>query len=492
MKNLADLMSLIRSRVPLIAIESQEELRVVELLQEVVAQVGRTYFKWSATEGLHRQEEGYNPQRHNAKPQDVLAHIKASDTSGLYLLLDFHPYLEDPISVRLLKEIVQTAEERQQTIILLSHQLELSPEIDHLCTRFQLELPSKQALKKIVMEELQKWSKQAGGKKPKIAKGILGLMIRNLQGLSASDARRLVRRAIHNDGALTKADLPELVEKKVQLLNRSGVLIFEPDTASYADIGGLENLKGWLMKRKQVFQGEQEVHGLPQPKGIMLLGVQGCGKSLAAKVVAGTWGVPLLRLDIGTIYNKYFGETERNIRESLQSAEMLGPCVLWIDEIEKGFSTSGDDNGTSQRVLATLLTWMAEQSSGVFIVATANDIQALPPELIRKGRLDEIFFVDLPDAATRQDIFTIHLQHRQLDPASFYLDLLVSASDGFSGSEIEQAVVSGLYSAMGGAGKLDSEILLQELKATKPLSIVMAEKIIELRTWAADRTVLAH
>ena len=282
-----------------------------------------------------------------------------------------------------------------------------------------------------------------------------------------------------------------LIQNKIELLNRNGVLSFEPDTAKFADIGGVDKLKAWLNKRKPVFQGEVEAKGLPVPKGIMLLGVQGCGKSLAAKVVAGMWEAPLLRLDIGAIYNKYIGETERNTRDSLQIAEALAPCILWIDEIEKGFSTRGDDNGTSQRVLGTFLTWMAEKTAGVFIVATANDIQALPPELVRKGRLDEIFFVDLPDAATRKEIFIIHLKKRGLNPEGFYLDALAAATEGFSGSEIEQAVVSGLYSALGGAGRLDPETLLQELKATKPLSIIMAEKIAGLRAWAADRTVPA-
>jgi SpoVK/Ycf46/Vps4 family AAA+-type ATPase len=301
----------------------------------------------------------------------------------------------------------------------------------------------------------------------------------------------LARQAIQNDGALTNGDLRMLVTSKVELLNRNGVLTFEPDTKRFADIGGLENLKAWLNKRKPVFRGDVEIPGLPVPKGIMLLGVQGCGKSLAAKVIAGMWEVPLLLLDIGAIYNKFIGETERNTRESLQTAEALAPCVLWIDEIEKGLSTRGDDNGTSQRVLGTFLTWMAEQAAGVFIVATANDIQALPPELIRKGRLDEIFFVDLPEAATRREIFVIHLKKRGLDPQGFYLDVLVSASEGFSGAEIEQAVVAGLYSSLGGSGKLDPETLISELKTTRSLSVLMAEKIAGLRTWAADRTVPA-
>ncbi|MDH3999415.1 MAG: AAA family ATPase, partial [Desulfuromonadales bacterium] len=275
-------------------------------------------------------------------------------------------------------------------------------------------------------------------------------------------------------------------------LNRDGILSLELETTKFSDIGGLKMFKSWLKKRSAVFNGEVKIKGLPFPKGVMLLGVQGCGKSLAAKMVSGMWGAPLLRLDMGAVYNKYYGETEKNIRESLEAADALSPCVLWIDEIEKGISSNGDDNGPSQRVLATLLTWMAERKSSVFIVATANDIESLPPELIRKGRLDEIFFVDLPDAETRNEILSIHLEKRELAPEDFDLTVLVSASEGFSGSEIEQAVVSGLYSALGNAGQLTSQILLAELKATRPLSVLMAEKIDKLRRWASKRTVPAN
>jgi SpoVK/Ycf46/Vps4 family AAA+-type ATPase len=490
-QDIADLTTLIKSHISLIVVESQEELLGVDLLKRVAAEIGQPLFKWTVTEGLHRQEAGYEPQKLNMRPQDVLAHIKAADAAGIYLLLDFHPYLQEPVNVRLLKEVVLSAEQKRQTVILMSHRLSLPPELDQLSARFNLKLPGKDELKNIVTGELDAWSRENGNRSPRIENGAIESIVRNLRGISLSGARRLARQAVQNDGALTNGDLRMLVQNKIELLNRNGVLTYEPDTARFADIGGLENLKAWLTKRKPVFQRLDEVPGLPVPKGIMLLGVQGCGKSLAAKVVAGLWEVPLLRLDIGAIYNKYIGETERNTRESLQTAEALAPCVLWIDEIEKGLSARGDDDGTSQRVLGTFLTWMAEQAAAVFIVATANDIQALPPELVRKGRLDEIFFVDLPDAATRREIFIIHLKKRGLNPEGFYLDVLVSATEGFSGSEIEQAVVSGLYSSLGGSGKLDPETLIKELKATRPLSVIMAEKIAALRAWAADRTVPA-
>ncbi len=491
MSDAIELSALIQSRIPLVVIETREEIRAMGLLRQVATRLQIPLFKWSVTEGLHRQEEGYQPQRHNIRPRDILAHIKAAKTRGIFLLIDFHPYLDDPTNLRLLKEVLHSAEAHGQTIVFLSYCLTLPAEINHFSAHFKLPHPDLDGLRKIVMEELAGITRQQGGRMPAIEKGSLEALIMNLQGLSRAEARRLARRAVFNDGALSRADLPEVLREKIRILSKQGVLSLEVDTARYADIGGLENLKRWLSKRRRVFQTDSNPHRLPPPKGIMLLGVQGCGKSMAAKVVAGAWDVPLVRLDLGAIYNKFYGESERNIRESLQTAEALAPCVLWLDEVEKGLGTSLDDGGTSKRVLGTLLTWMAERQGRVFIVATANDIQSLPPELVRKGRLDEIFFVDLPDPSVRRAIFSIHLRKRSLDPERFDLAPLVAASEGFSGAEIEQAVVAGLYSVQGGEGQLDTATLLQELEATRPLSVVMAEKISGLRAWAEGRTVPA-
>ncbi|ORJ62935.1 AAA family ATPase [Geothermobacter hydrogeniphilus] len=491
MSDIRDLITLVRSRVSLVLLETREELRAIDLLHRVAADTGKPLFKWTVTEGLLRLEQGYRPQRHNLRPQDVLGHLKAGAVPGIYLLLDFHPYLEDPTTVRLLKEAVLAAEENGQTLILLSYRLDLPPEIEHLSARYRLSVPDAAQLKQMIRDEVRQWAGEHGGRRPRIEKAVLPALLRNLQGLALGEARRLTRRALQDDGALTHDDLPQVIEKKVSLLGRGGVLSFEPETARFADVGGLAHLKDWLNKRRVAFLGDRKIPGLPTPKGILLLGVQGCGKSLAAKAVAGMWKIPLLRLDFGAVYNKYHGETERNIRESLQAADAIAPCVLWLDELEKGIADGGDDSGTSRRVLGTLLTWMAERPEGVFLVATANDITALPPELIRKGRLDETFFVDLPDVEIRKQIFTIHLKKRRLDPNHFDLDALADASEGFSGAEIEQAVVAGLYSALGGAGKLDNRLLLNELATTRPLSVVMSERVSALRRWAADRTVAA-
>ncbi|EXF46870.1 ATPase [Pseudomonas sp. BAY1663] len=298
----------------------------------------------------------------------------------------------------------------------------------------------------------------------------------------------MARNVICDDGAITQEDLPELNRSKFQLLDLDGVLGFEYETARFAEVGGLAQFKRWLAERQGAFLSGQ---GDDLPRGVMLVGVQGGGKSLAAKAVAGLWGLPLLRLDFACLYNKYFGETERNLRDALKLAEQMAPCVLWMDEIEKGLATGDMDGGVSQRVLGTLLTWMAERAAPVFLVATANAIERLPPELLRKGRFDELFFVDLPDLETRAEIFRIHLARRELRAEDFGLAVLAEASEGFSGAEIEQVVVSAVYAGQARQRQVDQAMLLESIRATSPLSVVMAEGLAALRQWAHGRTVPA-
>ncbi len=276
---------------------------------------------------------------------------------------------------------------------------------------------------------------------------------------------------------------------KFELLDMQGVLQFEYDTSDFSQVAGLHNLKQWLSHRMPSSQTQMLED---KPKGILLLGVQGSGKSLAAKAVAGMWQRPLLKMDMAALYNKYIGESEKNLRKALELADLMSPCVLWIDEIEKGLSSGSSDDGTSKRILGTILTWMAERKSDVFLVATANDISALPPALMRQGRMDEIFFVDLPDDTIRQAIFLIHLQRRQLAPTQFNLSQLAKVSQGFSGAEIEQAVISAIYTANASQVDVGQDVLIRELMKTRPLSVVMREKLQSLRQWAEGRTVNAH
>jgi SpoVK/Ycf46/Vps4 family AAA+-type ATPase len=311
--------------------------------------------------------------------------------------------------------------------------------------------------------------------------------VRNLRGLTEADVRRLARGAIRDDGAITEADIPEINRAKFELLDMGGVLSFEYDTAKFSAVGGLKKLKQWVALREQAVLSHQR----DRPKGVLLLGVQGSGKSLAAKAIAGLWGLPLLRLDMATLYNKYIGETEKNLRRALAQAELMAPCVLWIDEIEKGMAGGSSDEGTSQRILGTMLTWMAEHTAAVFMVATANDIDGLPPELLRKGRFDEIFFVDLPDAPTRAEIFAIHLQRRNFEPSRFDLGALAERAEKFSGAEIEQAVVAALYTCSARREPLATEHILQTMDGTVPLAVMLAERIDSLREWARERTIAA-
>jgi AAA+ superfamily predicted ATPase len=484
-----DLELIIRSRVPIVVIESHEERRALDMLRPMATRLALPLFMWKITEGLRRLDLDYPPQRYNIEPPAVLGHIKSTRQAGVYVLLDFHPYLTEPVNVRLLKDIALGYEQTPRTVVLLSGNINLPAELKRFSARFDLALPGPDDLKHLVQGVANEWAAGNGGRRVKADPRAFELLIRNLAGLTSSDARRLARNVIYDDGAITADDLPTVMSAKYQLLDKGGVLSFEYDTARFSDVGGQQRLKRWLEQRKSVFNSTRAVPGLDPPKGILLLGVQGCGKSLAAKAVAGIFGVPLLRLDFGALYNKYYGETERNLREALKTAEVMAPCTLWMDELEKGLATQDSDDGVSRRVLGALLTWMAERRAQIFLVATANDIAALPPELVRKGRFDEIFFVDLPRAEIRERIFAIHLAKRELDPAEFDLEALAAGSEGFSGAEIEQAIVSALYTTHAAEQRLSTEQILAEIDQTRPLSVVMAEHIAALRDWAAGRTV---
>jgi SpoVK/Ycf46/Vps4 family AAA+-type ATPase len=405
--------------------------------------------------------------------------------------MDYHPYLQNDRNIRLIKEIALSAERLNNTIFFVSTQIELPDEIKHLSAKYELAFPSEEKIKAFVRQMIKTWMIENPQKKVQVDESILNVFIKNLQGLSFPEIKRILYNALR-DNAINKDDIPEIAKAKYYLLNKDNVLYYEHDTSSFAEVGGLIKLKDWLEKRKKIYIGDVKTTGIDVPKGVLLLGVQGSGKSLAAKAVAGTWGIPLLRLDFGTLYNKYYGETERKTREALKMADTMAPCILWIDEIEKGLGSDSNDSGTSKRVLGTFLTWMAERKTLVFLVATANNIQNLPPELLRKGRMDEIFFVDLPGEEIRKEIFSIHLKKRNLNPDDFNLDKIAKACEGFSGSEIEQVIVSGFYMVIGGYMQLNTELLLDEIKKTRPLSIVMSENINAMREWANGRTVPAN
>jgi SpoVK/Ycf46/Vps4 family AAA+-type ATPase len=485
---LRDLEAIIRSRTPLIAVESNEEPQIVRLVRQIGQRLQIKAFRWTVTEGLQAFDPADQPTQSVVKSQELLNYIKSAKYC-LFVLLDFHPYLQDTVHVRQLKDIALNYTNHFSTVVLVGYSLQLPEELRPYTAHLKLPLPTLDELRGIVYDVAADWGAEHGHRDVKTTNKVLDLLVRNLAGLTATDARRLAQKAINDDGVISESEIPEVMRAKYDLLGRDALLSFEYDTAKFSEIGGMLRLRSWLQVRKSFFLGEDD--SLDPPRGMLLLGVQGCGKSLAAKAAAGIFGVPLLRLDFGVLYNKYYGETERNLRKALETAEIMSPCVLWMDEIEKGVAgnSSDDDDGLSRRVLGELLTWISEKKKPVFLVATANDIVRLPPELVRKGRFDEIFFVDLPSAKNRREIFTIHLRKRNLDPAQFDLDALVEAADGFSGAEIEQAVVSSMYSAHAQGQHVTQEEVLTEIRQTRPLSVVMAEKVEGLRDWASNRTV---
>lgn len=494
MNDRRDLELVLKSGTPLVVVETADESRFLKVLTELAAgqraEGYRPLFRWSVTDGLQRIDLALEAQRHNAEPEEVLRHIRAVQKPGIYALLDFHPFLGEPVHVRLLKDIALAAQANDTTVLLVGLRIELPPELQRFAARFALRLPSPAERLEIVNACVTEYREERAGR-ARIDPDALALLVQNLGGLTHADTERLARNAIHDDGAITTADVPAVMRAKYELLRRGGVLGFEYDTAKVGELGGFRNVKAWLEQRRSAFGGARPA-GLDAPKGILLIGVQGCGKSLAAKVAANVFGVPLLRLDFGALYNKYHGETERNLRESLQTAEVMSPCVLWLDEIEKGLATGNDESGTARRVLGGLLTWMAERAAQVFLVATANDVHELPPELIRKGRFDEIFFVDLPSAKSRADILTIHLRKRGLDPLAVDWAKLAAATEGFSGAEIEQGVVAALYAAHAQGAQPETAHFLAAFSATRPLSVILAERVAALRDWARERTVPAE
>lgn len=485
---LRDLEAIVRSRTPLIMLESAEETQIVRMARQIAQRQQIKAFRWTVTEGLQALDPADQPMAAVEKVQDVLNYIKNSSRNALFILLDFHPYLQDSVQVRHLKDIALTCSKNYVTVMLVGFVLKMPDELLPFTAQFRLPLPSPDEVRGIVFDVAGEWGAEHGQRDVQTTNKVIDLLVRNLVGLSATDVRRLALKAINDDGVISESEIPEVMRAKYELLGRDGVLSFEYETAKFSEIGGMKRLRQWLEVRRDFFTEETGIQ-LDPPRGILLLGVQGCGKSLVAKAAAAIFQAPLLRLDFGALYNKYYGETERNLRKAFETAEVMSPCVLWMDEIEKGVMVQDDDDGLSRRVLGTFLTWMSERKKPVFVVATANDIMRLPPELVRKGRFDEIFFVDLPSPENRRDIFRIHLAKRALNPADFDLEALVTAAEGFSGSEIEQAIVSGMYSAHAKGFLLGQEELLAEIHQTRPLSVVMSEKVQETRNWAASRTV---
>ncbi|HEV8672863.1 MAG TPA: AAA family ATPase [Methylomirabilota bacterium] len=490
---LKDLELLVLSRYPIIAVETYEEERVEAALQSVAAKLQIPFFVWTVTEGLRRH--GADSVIYGTQPPlAALANLAAFKGDGLYLFKDLHRYLGDAEVVRKLRDLTRPFGQARRALFFAAPRIELPAELEKLVAGFRLELPTREELRQLAERVVAELSQQHRIK-VEVTPADFDRLIDALKGLTVFEVERSLTKVVLDDMALTIRDLDRLLEIKRRLLERQGVLEYVPTEDGLGAVGGLGHLKEWLAKRKRAFTPEAGRFGIAPPKGVLLLGVQGAGKSLAARAVAREWGLPLLRLEPVRLYDKYVGESEKNLEQALAMAERMAPCVLMVDEIEKGFAAMGSsdsDAGLSRRILGRLLGWLQDRAAPVFVVATCNQIADLPPELMRKGRFDEIFFLDLPTPAERREIFAIHLRKRKRDPAAFDLDALAAAADGFSGAEIEAAVVAALYTAFAAGSELGTALILDELRATRPLSVTRAEDITALRDWARDRAVPAN
>ena len=486
----AELGLLVNSRNPIVTVETSEEARFSTLVECAAEELGIPLYVWSVTTGLGRY--GGAALYNSDQPEQALTTIASIQGDGIFLLKDFCRYCDNDRISRRLRDLADGFRTARRSIVLLGATIQLPTELDAVA--FQLGLPSVEELVGGVKATLAELNRTQGIATSLDATGV-GQLAKNLAGLSEDDAMRVLRHCVL---ARRKADaglLDDVLEAKRQAMHTGGLLETIKRDASFADVAGLQRLRDWIGKRKSALTPEGQRFGLVPPKGVLITGVQGCGKSLAAKAIAGEWGYELARLDAGALYDKFVGESEKRLKKALEVAQKISPVVLWIDEIEKAFASAGSsgdaDAGLSQRLLATLLTWMQDREPGVFLAATSNNITVLPPEMLRKGRFDEIFFVDLPGVASRTALFALHIRKRGRDAAEFDLAKLAAASDGFSGAEIEQVIAAGLYTAFRLKQQLTTEILVAEIQATQPLSVTRAEEITAIRGWAKSRAVAA-
>jgi len=429
------------------------------------------------------------------EPVQALANMESMTLEAVFVLKDFHRHMDDPVVVRRLRDVGQKFSANRRTVIITAPQITVPAELTTLVEYFDLPLPDQERLHELIHEMFSRLSKTYPLKLQLDAAGV-DAMAANLRGLSEEEAERAISQALVTRYALCPESVTDVLDAKKQLLRHSGMLEFVEASDNMSAVGGLENLKHWLGQRRGAWEDAAREFGLEPPRGMIVLGVQGCGKSLCARAVAGEWKLPLVKFDTSAVYDKYIGETEKRIRKVFQVAEGLAPCVLWIDELEKVFAGSGPDSasadaGVSSRLLASFLSWMQDRKAAVFVAATCNNVTVLPPELIRKGRFDELFFVDLPNQAERKQIFSIQLARRKRNAAEFDLEKVAAAAKGYSGAEIDAAVQGALYAAYSEKKPLATQFLLDALAQTVPLSITRAEEIGELREWARTRAVPA-
>jgi AAA+ superfamily predicted ATPase len=486
---------LIQAGNPLIAIETADESRAQQIVLQAAKECRRNLFEWSMTRGIKPIEAPGAPELEtlDSKPVAALEWIRdlAPDNS-VYIFKDLSPHGKDAHLHRTLRDILPKMAEWNATIILVESQ-PIPTELRRLTVLFEMGWPTHEELEEVVKSTFNKIRRNS--KKEvvgTVTRRDIEQIVQTLRGLSCDQAERVVAAAIYHDHCLTADDIAKIVEAKRTLLGTTGCLEAIAVDINIEQVAGLRALKAWLRQRRGGYTREAREFGLEPPRGVLMLGVPGCGKSLCAKAVAADWNMPLLRLDPGVLYQKYIGESESQLRKALTQAEAMAPVVLWIDEIEKAFASASEasaDGGLSKRMFGTLLSWMQDHRHPIFMIATANDVSALPAELMRKGRFDEVFFIDLPSRAVRQEVLAIHLKKRNRDPQKFDLSALADATEGYSGSELEQVVISGLFEAFSQKSELADQHLAVAVNTTKPLSGLAAEKVEALREWANGRCV---
>lgn len=485
---------LVRGRHSCITILTHEEGYALSLIREVAMKSPLMFNLWSINGGLRDgliSEHAGAPE--TEPPAAALFYLLKKDAPSISVFLDLGPHLTDARTHRLLRDYINRSRATGSTVILIDGESG-SPEVfQSVAARFEIALPDEAEIEAITRSVLRHANDRTQ-LKVEITRREFQLIINSLRGLSRRQVEQVILEVISDDQRFDINDLGTVLTRKRQLIQGRGLLEFIETPADLSEVGGLSRLKHWLKVRENAFTREAEEFGLTSPRGILMLGVQGAGKSFCAKAISAAWRRPLLRMDVGSMYDRFIGESEQHLRDAFRQAEMMSPCILWIDEIEKGFASAASrnvDGGLSQRMFGALLTWMQEHHAPVFIIATANDIEALPPELLRKGRFDEIFFVDLPGRDTRREILAIHLRKRKRDPAQFDLERLADQSEGYTGAEIEHAIGAAMHEAFASNQTLDTTAVANSLMQSPPLSVIQRERVMALRTWAAGRCVAA-
>lgn len=484
-----ELSILVQARYPLIYLLTPEEERA----EQAIAKIARAktqhqrLFVWTVTQGMVEYGQPRQQTQHNTiSPQAAIQWAIQQREPAIFIFKDLHDFISSAEVKRWLRDAIAAFKGTEKIVVLMSPVQEVPIELEKEVVVLDFPLPDMQALNQVLSKQIEKV------RSPRISTDVREKLLKAALGLTRDEAEKVYRKASVKAGRLTEEEVEIILSEKKQLIRRNGILEYIEEDETIDAIGGLEELKRWLKQRSNAFTERAREYGLPQPKGMLILGVPGCGKSLIAKTTSRLWGLPLLRLDMGRVYDgSMVGRSEANLRNALKTAESISPAILFIDELDKSFAggtgSADSDGGTSSRIFGSFLTWMQEKTSPVFVMATANRIERLPGEFLRKGRFDEIFFVDLPTPEERQEIFRIHLSKRRPEIERFDLDQLAKMSDGFSGAEIEQAIVAAMYEAFAQDREFTQLDIIAALKATLPLSRTMTEQVTALRDWARQR-----